>query len=85
MLDYMTGEAGIKGVYLTGGNGGEGVGRKGYDPSGCPGGGGGGGSAYVNTLTSTSLIVGNATMPSITGGTETGHEGNGYARITKIA
>lgn len=82
---YDTGNAGVKGVYLTGGKGGEGVGGKGYDPSGNPGGGGGGGSAYANTLTSTSLIVGNTTMPSITGGTEIGHAGDGYARITKIA
>lgn len=50
------------------------------------GGGGGGGSAFAaSSLTSVSLIAGNATMPSITGGTETGHAGNGYARITKIA
>ncbi|MBQ8035595.1 MAG: hypothetical protein IJ268_01255 [Proteobacteria bacterium] len=33
-------------------------------------------------LTSTQLTAGNASMPSPKGGTETGHAGNGYARIT---
>ena len=33
-------------------------------------------------LSSTKLIGGNSTMPSTTGATETGHQGNGYARIT---
>lgn len=45
--------------------------------------GGGGGSGYVaSTLTDTSNIAGNASMPSTSGGTETGHSGDGYARIT---
>ena len=35
-------------------------------------------------LTDASTIAGNASMPSISGGTETGHTGNGYARITAI-
>ena len=61
--------------------------------------GGGGGSGFVWTgsnapsgyllgpeyyLTDASTIAGNASMPSISGGTETGHTGNGYARITVI-
>ncbi len=30
------------------------------------------------------MIAGNASMPSTSGGTETGHSGNGYARITLV-
>lgn len=63
------------------------------------GGGAGGGSGFVWTgsnapsgyllgseyyLTDASTIAGNASMPSTSGGTETGHTGNGYARITAI-
>ncbi len=59
----------------------------------------GGGSGFVNTadnasyrpsgytglqLDSGETIAGNASHPSISGGTETGHSGNGYARITVI-
>ena len=62
-------------------------------------GGAGGGSGFVWTgsnapsgyllgseyyLTDASTIAGNASMPSTSGGTETGHTGNGYARITAI-
>lgn len=63
--------------------------------------GGGGGSGYVLTassskpsgyalgsqyyLTNANTIAGNASMPSVSGGTETGHTGNGYARITVIS
>lgn len=35
-------------------------------------------------LSSASMIAGNASMTSPTGSTETGHEGNGYVRITII-
>ena len=35
-------------------------------------------------LTDASTIAGNASMPSTSGGTETGHTGHGYARITVI-
>ena len=35
-------------------------------------------------LTDASTIAGNASMPSTSGGTETGHTGHGYARITAI-
>lgn len=60
----------------------------------------GGGSGFVNTasnagsrpsgytglqLDSGTTTAGNASFPSTSGGTETGHSGNGYARITKIA
>lgn len=59
----------------------------------------GGGSGFVNTaanasyrpsgytglqLDSGTTTAGNTSHPSISGGTETGHSGNGYARITVI-
>jgi len=59
----------------------------------------GGGSGFVNTtanagyrpsgytgllLDSGTTTAGNASHPSTSGGTETGHSGNGYARITRI-
>jgi len=44
--------------------------------------GGGGGSGYVGGVTNASIIAGNASMPNPVGGNETGHSGNGYARIT---
>ncbi len=46
--------------------------------------GGAGGSSYIGSLTNGQTIAGNAAMPSPSGGTETGHTGNGYARITFI-
>lgn len=36
-------------------------------------------------LTEAQTIAGNTSFPSPNGGTETGHEGNGYARITVLA
>ena len=46
---------------------------------------GGGGSGYVNsTLTDAQTIAGNTSFPSVSGGNETGHAGNGYARITYV-
>ena len=69
------------------------------DGSGDDDRGGGGGSGFVWTgsnapsgyllgseyyLANASTIAGNASMPSTSGGTETGHTGNGYARITAI-
>ena len=63
------------------------------------GGGGGSGYVYTSAtassypsgclldsshyLTSASTVAGNASMPSPEGSTETGHSGNGYARITR--
>ena len=59
----------------------------------------GGGSGFVNTaanassrpsgytglqLDSGTTTAGNASFPSTSGGTETGHSGNGYAKITKL-
>ncbi|BCS85836.1 fimbrillin family protein [Prevotella herbatica] len=40
-------------------------------------------SKYV--FTNSQMIAGTASMPSPTGGTETGHTGNGYARITFVS
>ena len=36
-------------------------------------------------FTETQMIAGNASMPNTSGGTETGHSGNGYAKITFIS
>lgn len=49
--------------------------------------GGGGGSGYVNTskLISAKTIAGNQTFPNVAGtGNETGHSGNGVAKITPV-
>lgn len=64
------------------------------------GGGGGSGYVYTSTtatnyptgcllnsayyLTEAKTIAGNVSMPSTSGSTETGHQGNGYVRITAI-
>ena len=53
------------------------------DGSGDDDRGGGGGSGHVNAiLTDAQTIAGNASMPNPNGGTMTGREGDGYARIT---
>jgi hypothetical protein len=70
----------------------------GYSNMEMPGGGGGwyggyttttswgsagGGSGHIGTmLTNGATIAGNQTIPSPSGGTETGHSGNGYCKIT---
>ena len=44
---------------------------------------GGGGSGHIGTmLTNGVTIAGNQSFPSPSGGTETGHSGNGYCKIT---
>ena len=43
-----------------------------------------GGSGYVDGVTYGTTIAGDQTFPSPTGGTETGHEGNGYCIITWV-
>lgn len=67
---------------LYGGAGGSGI------KNGSPGiGTGGGGSGYVNSsiLSSAQTIAGNCSFPSITiGSNETGHSGNGHAKITQL-
>lgn len=84
--------------YSGAGGGGWYGGGRGYgnsaSPSDC-----GGGSGFVNTsanasyrpsgytglqLDSGTTTAGNSSFPSTSGGTETGHSGNGYARITVI-
>ena len=46
--------------------------------------GGGGGSSYIGGVTNGQTIAGDSEMPSPNGGTEIGHSGNGYARITYL-
>ena len=43
---------------------------------------GSGGSGYIGGVNNGRVIAGNESMPSPTGGTETGHSGNGYCKIT---
>ncbi len=70
------------GGYYGGGGGGN------MSGGGCAG---GGGSGYIGGVTSATVnsvaynaqcIAGNASQPSTSGGTQTGHVGNGYAKIT---
>lgn len=48
------------------------------------GAGGGGGSGYVGGVTNGQTISGNQSFPAPGGGNETGHSGNGYAKITLV-
>lgn len=77
-----------------------GKGGQGYNRSSGYGGGGGSGYVYTSStasnypsgcllnssyyLSNASTTAGNASMPATTSGTETGHSGNGYARITNM-
>lgn len=78
------------GSFGKGGNGGTnaGGGGGGLYGGGCgtAGTGGAGGSGYVNKtlLTNTETIAGDESIPAPGGGTEMGHPGNGYARITNV-
>jgi len=45
-------------------------------------GGGGSGHLHSTRITASNSIPGNQTMPNPTGGNQTGHGGNGFARIT---
>ena len=47
--------------------------------------GGGGGSGHVGDVSNGQTIAGNETFSSPSGGTETGHPGNGYAIITQVS
>ncbi len=71
--DFGNWGAGGGGGWYGGGGGG------GVD---CVVGSGGGGSGYVGGVADGRMIAGNAVMPSTTYGTELGHTGNGYCRIT---
>ena len=46
--------------------------------------GGAGGSGYIGGVSDGETIAGNTSFPSPEGGSETGHEGDGYARITYL-
>ncbi len=48
-------------------------------------GAGAGGSGYIGGVTNGQTIAGDSSMPAPSGGTETGHSGNGYARITFVS
>lgn len=83
------GRGGDTGVAYTwpgaGGGGGYYGGGAGANESGG-GGTGGGGSGFVSSiLYDAETIPGNTSITSPTGVAETGHAGNGYARITKIS
>lgn len=70
---------------IIAGSGGGGGGYYGGSGGGQYGQGAGGGSGYINpVLKNSNLIAGDQSFPSPTGGTETGHSGNGYVRITKL-
>ena len=76
-----------QGGYTLGGDGG-GQGGGGWYGGGAAdyAGGGGGGSSHIGEmLTNGETIAGNQTFPSPSGGTETGHSGNGYAIISWIS
>ena len=47
--------------------------------------GGGGGSGYIKSGLNGETIAGNTSFASPSGGTETGHSGNGYAVITQLS
>ena len=87
------GADGIKGGFGYGGstyNGGAGGGGW-YGGNASGGGGvvsetqGGGGSGYIGGLTNATTIDGGKTFPKPGGGTEQGHQGNGYAIISWIS
>jgi len=85
----------ISGTYVTGGGGGWYGGGSNNNP-----GGGGSGYVYSSStasnypsgcllnssyyLTNAQTIAGNTSFPAPGGGSETGHSGNGYARITLV-
>jgi len=72
--------------FADGGGGGGGYYGGGTTASGSVGSdsqGGGGGSGYIGTLTNAATFDGTKTFMSPTDSNETGHFGNGYARITR--
>ena len=76
------------GASCGGGGGWYGGGASSYINSSYLAGGAGGGSGYVNTskLTSAQTIAGNQSFPNVAGtGNETGHSGNGAAKITPVS
>ncbi|MGE5455486.1 MAG: glycine-rich protein [Ignavibacteriales bacterium] len=53
--------------------------------AGAHAGGGGGGSGYIGGVTNGQNLAGNQSFAAPGGGTEVGHSGNGYAKITFIS
>lgn len=78
----------VGGALGTGGNGAatsRGGGGGGYYGGGSGGTdyyGGGGGSSYLGTMANATSAAGGTSIPAPGGGTETGHTGDGYVRIT---
>lgn len=81
--DARTGSDGLYGG--AGGGGYVGGGSAISDSSRVDDYGGAGGSGYIGGVTNGQTIAGNQQMPSPSGGTEIGHSGNGFARITKLS
>ena len=84
---FLNGYDGLSGSFGLGGEGGNGKSIvMGYRAG--PGGGGGGGASWysssLNIFSHRTSINGNTSMPAPAVGTQVGHSGNGYARITKI-
>jgi hypothetical protein len=79
---FGAGGYGINSGTTSGGASGGGAGYYGGGAAGHSG--PGGGSGYIGGVTNGSTIAGNVSIPKPTGGTEVGHTGNGYARITII-
>ena len=81
---YVEGQYGYNGSFGKGGKGGDGADMSWGYYAGI-GSGGGGGSGYISTiLNNASTINGSYSIQSPNGGTEYGHEGDGYARITVL-
>ena len=77
------GQNGFIGTSGSGGNGGDGPGYYYAYYSGA-GGGGGGGSSFYRDLKDGKTLSGTQNIPAPSGGTQIGHSGNGFARITQL-
>lgn len=78
------GAGGGGGGGLYGGGGGPAGRYPNEDGGSIYGGGGGGGSGYIGKVNNGNTIAGNQLFTAPGGGNETGHSGNGYARITLV-
>lgn len=81
---YVMASTGKSGGFGNGGDGGNGADTSDGYYAGVGGGGGGGAGFVSSSLNDASTIAGDTSFPSVEGGIETGHSGNGYARITAI-
>ncbi|MGE5455487.1 MAG: glycine-rich protein [Ignavibacteriales bacterium] len=81
------GDGGFSSGTYGGGGGGAGYygGGGGGGHSSSTTGGGGGGSGYIGGVTNGQILAGSQSFSAPGGGTETGHTGNGYAKITFIS